>query len=112
MASAGSWSDLCPQRMGLADDFVQLGFGIAAAEGEGSGEMSPILQRQAVMLMGDEYLQRSALLLVAGEFQVYKATLTIGFHSRSGLILVWIQDVGADVTGDDMGWDLLEVLEH
>ena len=32
----------------MADDFVQFLFGGAAAEGEGAGEIFPIVQRQAV----------------------------------------------------------------
>jgi len=34
----------CPKREGLADDFVQLGFGFAVAEGEGAREMFPIVR--------------------------------------------------------------------
>jgi hypothetical protein len=51
-----------PEREGLADDFVQLGFGFAAAEGEGAGEMFPIFGRKAVKFAGDEGFQRGARL--------------------------------------------------
>ena len=51
-----------PEGNGLADDFVQLGFRVAATEGEGAGEMFPILQRQAVKFAGDEDFQRGARL--------------------------------------------------
>jgi hypothetical protein len=44
----------------LADDFVQLGFGFAAAESERAGEMLPIVQRQAVKFAGDEDFQRGS----------------------------------------------------
>ena len=47
-----------PEGEGLADDFVQLGLGFAAAEGERAGEMLPIVQRQAVKFAGDEGFQR------------------------------------------------------
>lgn len=33
-----------PERERLADDFVQFRFRLAAAEGEGGGEMLPVLQ--------------------------------------------------------------------
>lgn len=33
-----------PERERLANDFVQFGFRLAAAEGEGGGEMLPVLQ--------------------------------------------------------------------
>ena len=54
----------------MADDFVQfcLGFGIAA-EGEGAGEMFPVVRRQAVKFAGDEDFQRGAFLHVARIFQ-------------------------------------------
>src|ERR1035437_5353710 len=42
-----------PERNGLADDFIQLCFGFAAAEGEGAGEMVPIFGRKAVEFAGD-----------------------------------------------------------
>jgi len=46
----------------LADDFIQLGFGFAAAEGERAGEMFPVVRQQAVKLAGDEDFQRGARL--------------------------------------------------
>lgn len=59
----------CPKGERLADDFVQLGFGFAAAEGEGAGEMLPIVQREAVKFAGDEGFQRGAFLHVARVLQ-------------------------------------------
>ena len=53
---------LWPKGEGLADDFVQLGFRVAAAEGEGEGEMFPVVRRQAVKFAGDEVFQRGARL--------------------------------------------------
>jgi hypothetical protein len=42
----------CPKSEGLADDVVQFGFGFAAAEGEGAGEMLPTSQREGVKFAG------------------------------------------------------------
>ena len=76
--------------MGLADDFFQFGFGIAAAEGEGAGEMLPILQRQSVKFAGDEDFQCGALLLDTWDSQVSKTTLDNRISIRRGLSLAWL----------------------
>jgi hypothetical protein len=50
---------LCrPERQGLAYDFIEFGLGVAAAEGEGAGQMPPVVPRQAVKISGDERFQR------------------------------------------------------
>ena len=59
------WDRKLPERGGLADDFVQFRFRLAAAEGEGGGEMFPVVQREAVELLGDEGFQRGAFFYVA-----------------------------------------------
>jgi hypothetical protein len=42
----------------LADDFVDFGLGVAAAEGEGAGQKPPAVPRQAVKIPGDEFFPR------------------------------------------------------
>lgn len=59
-----------PKRERLADDGVQFGFRVRiAAEGEGAGEMFPIVRREAVKFAGDEDFQRGAFLHVVRIFQ-------------------------------------------
>ena len=58
-----------PKGERLADDFVQFFFGWAAAEGEGCGEVFPVVQRELVEITGDENFQRGAFFYVAGVFQ-------------------------------------------
>ena len=66
---------IAPKRKRLADDFVQLRLGFAAAEGERTGEMFPVVQRQAVKFVGDEDFQRRAFLHVAWIFKKLRGKL-------------------------------------
>jgi hypothetical protein len=55
------WRRSGPKRQGLADDLVQFGLGCGlAAEGEGAGQVFPVIQRQAVEVAGDEDFQGGA----------------------------------------------------
>jgi hypothetical protein len=49
-----SLTALRPEHDRLADDFVQLFLGRAAAEGEASSQVFPVVQREAVKFAGDE----------------------------------------------------------
>lgn len=81
--------------MGLANDFIQLGFGIAAAEGEGAGEMPPILQREAVKFAGDEHFQRGAFICIARVFQKLGGKLGRFLFLRGGELSVLTRNTNA-----------------
>ena len=76
----------------MADDFVEFSFRFRiAAEGEGAGEMFPIVQRQAVKFAGDEDFQRGAFLHVARIFQQLGGGLgqLLFLRVTRKLILAW-----------------------
>ena len=79
-----------PKREGLLDDFVQLGFRFAAAEGEAAGEMLQIISRQAVEFAGDEGFQGRAFRHVARVFQQLGGGLGQFLFLRGGNLVVSI----------------------
>lgn len=67
--------DGLPERERLTDDFIQLRFSLAAAEGEAAGEVLPIRLAQAVEFPRDEGFQRGAFCHSARIFQKLRGGL-------------------------------------